>query len=829
MSTHPHANNWNLPANEARSKLVVYNSLTRRKDPLIPCEGNRIRWYNCGPTVYDASHIGHARNYVTFDCVRRILEDYFAYDVTLVMNITDIDDKIIIRARQAHLYENFCANRQQRNDNLDSELWSYLEKFCQSKLKVNSLDDFIPPSDVSEASAKIRLFHSMASKAGIKLDDKSASVQSILEAFRDVLLPLLDGPIDDNSIFRKLAAHWETDFMDDMRALNVRRPTLLTRVSEYVPQVIACIERIISNGFAYVAEGSVYFSVEDFTRAGHTYGKLSPWSVSDHTPTANDPQPDFLQQNASFQEPGENMQLSQEEREKRKKQADEEGEGSLGIELQGKRGKKDFALWKASKAGEPWWPSPWGNGRPGWHIECSAMAAAVIPGTIDIHSGGIDLIFPHHENEIAQADAYYAQNCCAPESQDSKNFLQKSASPSAADAIHNFHGEKLVKNQNDYVNGQWANYFLHAGHVHIEGLKMSKSLKNFVSIKEALSQSSARELRLLFLQHTWSAPMTYSEGGLRKARALDTQIANFYASINALTREKLGEAEPCNFGDLERGLMDAVEETGTRIRAALCDSFETPLVLLAIQELIGKFNSYIAQVKNANAHVLRAVLKCVDRIVSLLGLEYGKVVSETDSEYKRLMDVLEAVSSFRDRVRSTLLASDLPAAADGPFDQTSSLDLQVGMFSGQESSPANDKLVKKAILELSDKLRDTLLDCGVSIEDRGTGQKSLIKLLSPEQVARVRLEQMEAAACLAEKNIQRIERLRLEASRKAERLERASRPPQTILEGYSAYGPDGMPTHGNQGEPLSKGAIKKLAKLYAEQCDLHERYKAGTL
>jgi len=152
--------------------------------------------------------------------------------------------------------------------------------------------------------------------------------------------------------------------------------------------------------------------------------------------------------------------------------------GDLSItedKLTEKRSVIDFALWKNSKAGEPWWDSPWGKGRPGWHIECSVMASSVIRGkSLDIHTGGVDLKFPHHDNELAQAEAYH-------------------------DISH------------------WVRYFLHSGHLTIAGCKMSKSLKNFVTIQDALKKHSARQLRLAFLLHSWQDTLDYSDNTMNMA------------------------------------------------------------------------------------------------------------------------------------------------------------------------------------------------------------------------------------------------------------------------------------------------------------------------
>ena len=190
-------------------------------------------------------------------------------------------------------------------------------------------------------------------------------------------------------------------------------PNVLTRVSEYVPEIIEFIQNIINNGFAYESNGSVYFDTIKFSNCdNHYYAKLVPEAFGDAKALA-------------------------------------EGEGDLSDQTTEKRNPTDFALWKLSKPGEPSWDSPWGKGRPGWHIECSAMAGAIFGTNIDIHSGGTDLKFPHHDNEIAQSEAAFCNN-------------------------------------------NWVNFFLHSGHLHIQGCKMSKSLKNFITIKDALKKYTSR-------------------------------------------------------------------------------------------------------------------------------------------------------------------------------------------------------------------------------------------------------------------------------------------------------------------------------------------------
>lgn len=246
-----------------------------------------------------------------------------------------------------------------------------------------------------DGEAKIKMHLSNMDSAAKSLRENTG-----FDGAEEILLPYLDGlykeTIDtsDQTMFTDLTQAMEQAFTDDMDALNVLRPDAVTRVTEYVPQIVAFVEQVIQKGFAYEANGSVYFDIAAFEKAGNTYARLRPESKND-------------------------------------KALQEEGEGSLSKSLEGKKRSGDFALWKKSKPGEPYWPSPWGAGRPGWHIECSVMASDKLGEQMDIHSGGIDLAFPHHDNELAQSEAYF-HDCSK--------------------------GEHT-----------WVNYFLHMGHLSIAG------------------------------------------------------------------------------------------------------------------------------------------------------------------------------------------------------------------------------------------------------------------------------------------------------------------------------------------------------------------------
>jgi cysteinyl-tRNA synthetase len=282
-----------------------------------------------------------------------------------------------------------------------------------------------------DAEAKLKMHIANMDSAAKALDGGN-----LFEGAEDILLPYLDSlykeTIDtsDQTMFTDLTQYMEKLFTNDMDELNVLRPDSITRVTEYVPQIVTFVEKIVAKGFAYETDGSVYFDIASFEKAGNTYARLRPESKNDRA----------LQ---------------------------EEGEGSLSKNLGGKRGPGDFALWKKSKPGEPYWPSPWGEGRPGWHIECSVMASDKLGEQMDIHSGGIDLAFPHHDNELAQSEAFFCQ-----------------------------HGKG---------EHTWVRYFLHMGHLSIAGSKMSKSLKNFQTIQDALTTTfTARSMRIVFLLSRWN-------------------------------------------------------------------------------------------------------------------------------------------------------------------------------------------------------------------------------------------------------------------------------------------------------------------------------------
>lgn len=297
-----------------------------------------------------------------------------------------MDDKIIIRARRRRLLD--LEKKKEHTDESISELWkaafqAYAKSNLPQLLDVDGsgldVQNYITRRDAAYGKVLAGGTLSGEDKPGdaeakvkMHVNNMTAAVEAfkanqVFNGAEEILLPYLDSlykeTIDtsDQTIFTDLTKFMEGEFFDDMDALNVLRPDVITRVTEYVPQIVDFVKQIVDKGFAYEAEGSVYFDIAAFEKAGNAYARLRPDCRND-------------------------------------KSLQEEGEGSLSKSLGGKKGASDFALWKKSKKGEPFWPSPWGNGRPGWHIECSVMASDILGERMDIHSGGIDLAFPHHDN-----------------------------------------------------------------------------------------------------------------------------------------------------------------------------------------------------------------------------------------------------------------------------------------------------------------------------------------------------------------------------------------------------------------------------------------------
>jgi len=408
--------------------IQILDTLTGKKREFTPIEPGKVRFYACGPTVYDHAHVGHARSYVVWDVVVRHLRAR-GFEVTYVRNFTDVDDKIIHRATE-------------------------------------------------------------------RGEDPLA-----------------------------LADFFARSYDADMDALGNVRPDVAPRVSGHIPQIVSLIERLVARGFAYApGNGDVYYAVRKFPE----YARLSKRNLDDLLSGAR-------------VEPGD-----------------------------AKRDPLDFALWKGAKPGEPAWDSPWGKGRPGWHIECSAMSEAHLGTPIDLHGGGKDLIFPHHTNEIAQSVAALSDDLRAE---------------------------------------SFSRYWMHHGFVEIDNEKMSKSLGNFFTIRDVLAKFDGEAMRVFLLNTHYRNPINYSDVELVSA---EKRLVYLYETLERVDRLADGVTAA------EGGEDDLVD----RARAALDDDFNTAAVLGILADAFTAANA-LADRKGKKTPEERATLARFARDARLVGRELG--------------------------------------------------------------------------------------------------------------------------------------------------------------------------------------------------------------
>lgn len=407
-----------------------------------------------------------------------------------------------------------------------------------------------------------------------------------------------------------LANLYEEDFKQDMAALKVLPPTVYLRVTENIPQIISFIEGIIANGHAYsTGKGNVYFDVQS---RGNKYGKLvgvAPGPIA---------------------EPGDSD----------------------------KRHASDFALWKTAKPQEVFWTSPWGNGRPGWHIECSTISSLVFGSQLDIHSGGIDLAFPHHENEIAQCEV--------------------------------FHQCK-----------QWGNYFLHSGHLHVKGNeeKMSKSLKNYITIKDFLKAFPPDVFRLFCMRSSYRSAIDYSGGSMLEAKHLLLAAAAFVEDARAYIKGQL-VCGPIR----EDVLWERLSHTKATVRAALADDFDTPRVVDSIMDLIHHGNRQLKVVAKEpggprSPAVFGSIISYIEQFFETVGISLAEQQFVSgDNSSGTLHSVVEELVRFRLKVRQFALAT------------------------GEATREARhqQRLERQPLLEACDTLRQDLVAHGISIKDRSS-------------------------------------------------------------------------------------------------------------
>ncbi len=425
--------------------MKIFDTLSQNEKDVE--KGNMVRIYLCGVTVYDDSHIGHARTIIVFDTLRRFLESEGA-KVRFVQNFTDVDDKIINRART--------------------------ESTSADKISTRYIDRYFVEFD----------------------------------------------------------------------KLNVKRAYSYPKATEYIEKMINLIKDLIGKEMAYVSNNGVYFTVSKFK----DYGKLS------------------------------------------KKKIDELISGARVEVDETKHDPLDFALWKFSDD-QPNWDSPWGRGRPGWHIECSAMSLEELGSDFEIHGGGRDLIFPHHENEIAQSEAYTGKN--------------------------------------------FAKIWMHVGMVTIDGVKMSKSLGNTKTVDHVLQKWGPNIIRLFCLSGHYSKPIDYSEDILKETIVKWRQVENAHAEVTNPEENEEMESRYQNF--MITIVKPRIENRVNQFNNALNNDFNTPLALNSFFSVIDEINSYASD-ERITKSIADYLFPIFTNMLNVLGLKIRELTKEENESTKKLVE-----------------------------------------------------------------------------------------------------------------------------------------------------------------------------------------------
>ena len=450
--------------------MYVFNTLSRKKEELVPVQEGKVGIYACGPTVYNYFHIGNARPFVIFDTLRRFLT-HLGYDVTFVQNFTDIDDKMIKRA-----------------------------------------------------------------------NEEGTTVEAIAE--------------------RYIAEYYK-----DAGALGVKPADVHPRATKHIGEIIKLIKQLEFKGLAYAAgEGDVYFDTQAYRS---NYGKLIGQDLDDL-------------------ESGARIEV-----------------GDI------KKHPMDFALWKGQKPGEPAWKSPWGMGRPGWHIECSAMSMKYLGETFDIHCGGVDLIFPHHENEIAQSEGATGK--------------------------------------------PFAKYWMHNGHINVDNKKMSKSAGNFFTVRDIAKEYDLETVRMFLLSAQYRSPINFSRDLIIASKASLERM--YTARNNAIFM--LESAPEREMNDAEKEFVARANASLEKFDDAMCDDLNTSEAMGVIFEYVRDMNTMYTDANAPSKAVLEEGLKILATMTDVLGL-LSKEYDATPEDIKALVEARTAAKKNKDfaeadRIRAEVL------------------------------------------------------------------------------------------------------------------------------------------------------------------------------
>lgn len=390
---------------------------------------------------------------------------------------------------------------------------------------------------------------------------------TFVQNFTDIDDKMINRANKEGITVKELGERFIAEYFKDAEALGIRKATIHPKATENIEAIIEVVKTLEEKGYAYNVNGNVYFRTKKF----EDYGKLS------HQPL-------------------------------------EELEAGARIDIADeKEDPMDFALWKAQKPGEPAWESPWGLGRPGWHIECSAMVNKFLGASIDIHSGGKDLIFPHHENEVAQSEC--ANGC------------------------------------------HFANYWMHNGYININNQKMSKSLGNFFTIRDITEKYKPEVVRFFMLSAHYRSPVNFSDDLMQQAQSAMERVYTCIESLNFLLKNAL-ERE-ANKEEIE--LLDAVEKAKKRFCDAMDDDLNTADAISAIFDIVSATNKTVSKDGDNAKDVLEKVLAAIHEIGDVLGLFEVKEEVQGDAEIEALIEKRNEARKNKDWAEADRIRDELKA------------------------------------------------------------------------------------------------------------------------------------------------------------------------
>lgn len=387
-----------------------------------------------------------------------------------------------------------------------------------------------------------------------------------VQNFTDIDDKIIKRANEEGLTYKEVSEKYIEEFWKDVKGMNVREATVHPKATENIDEIIDIVSTLIDKGYAYAVNGDVYFSPSKFKE----YGKLSHQPLEDL-------------------EAGARIMVGEVKKEP-----------------------MDFALWKSAKPGEPYWDSPWGHGRPGWHIECSAMVRRYLGKTIDIHCGGQDLIFPHHENEIAQSE------CC---------------------------------------NGvPFAHYWMHNGYINVDNVKMSKSLGNFFTVRDVAEKYGYEPIRFLMISSQYRSPINYSTDIIEQCKASLTRLYNCRDCLD-FALEKAGD------GAVSDELLAMFDKRRRQFIDAMSDDLNTADAIAALFELVRDINSNVIAA-NANKGSVEEAIKVFDELADVLGLVYDRKKESIDDEIEALIEQRTQARKDRnwaeaDRIRDELKAKGI--------------------------------------------------------------------------------------------------------------------------------------------------------------------------